>query len=43
MGSVDGLVRGIIVRFRREYKRKWFVFIEFGDCDRQCMCSRDVV
>ena len=38
MGSVDGLVKGIIVRFR---KGKWIV-IDFGDrdCDFECVVRR---
>ena len=31
MGSVDGLVRGIVVSFRRE--NKMFFLINFGDND----------
>ena len=32
MGSVDGLVRGMIVSLRRENKIKWFLE-HFGDSD----------
>ena len=37
MGSVDGLVRGIIVSFRLGNKIKWFVEY-FGDRDCDCEC-----
>ena len=38
-GPWNGLVRGIIVSFRREN----VFLIDFGDRDRRWMCSRDVV
>ena len=42
MGSVDGLVRGIVVSFRRGMK--WFIVIEFGDndCDSVCVERRSL-
>ena len=40
MGSVDGLVRGIIVRFSWEIK---WIFEHFGDRDCDCVCVGDVV
>ena len=39
MGSVEWIVRGIVVRFRLGY----VIFVDFGDSDRLWMCSGDVV
>ena len=42
MGSVDGLVREMLVSFRREIN-KMFFFIDFGDSDDSgCVVGRSL-
>ena len=41
-GPWNGLVRGIIVSFRREIKMVFFSFEQFGDSNRLWMCRGDV-